>query len=198
MSVRLTTRIRMAARLRAFSRQLIACALTASAALLLLASTPGPAWAVSTRDLVELSKAGLGDDVLVALIEADGTVFNLDAPRILQLRAEGVSERVITAMIRNAPHPPSAPVPAAAASPAEGPPAPATPVLAEQSGAPYFVVIGEKPAAPPPAPEPTYYVPWIPAWGVRAVRPARPAQPTMGYRGFGRFINDGWVDSTRH
>jgi len=198
MSVCLTTDIGMSARLRALSRQLIACALTASGSFFLLALTAGPAWAVSTRDLVELSKAGLGDDVLVALIEADGTIFNLDAPRILQLRAEGVSERVITAMIRNASHPASAPAAAAAPAQVEARPAPATSVPAEQDGVPYFVVIGERPAPPPPAPAPTYYVPWIPAWGVTSVRPARPAQPTMGYRGFGRFINDGWVDNTRH
>ena len=71
----------------------------AACAALLVIGTPTVARAVSTRDLIELSKAGLGDEVLVALIEADGTVFNLDAPKILELRAAGVSERVITAML---------------------------------------------------------------------------------------------------
>ena len=74
----------------------------AACAVLLVGGAPDSAWAVSTRDLIELSKAGLGDEVLVALVEADGTVFSLDAPKILELRAAGVSERVITAMLKNA------------------------------------------------------------------------------------------------
>ena len=84
----------------------------AACAVLLVGGAPDLAWAVSTRDLIELSKAGLGDEVLVALVEADGTVFSLDAPKILELRAAGVSERVITAMLKNAsrPSPASSPV----------------------------------------------------------------------------------------
>jgi len=163
----------------------------AACAGLLVAGTPRIASAVSTRDLIELSKAGLGDEVLVALIEADGTVFNLDAPKILELRGAGVSERVITAMLRNAPRAAPAPgtvdVPAAAAPPAPSP---------GQAGDPYFVVIGEKPPSPQPEPTPTYVLPWIP-WANTFGRPVRSARPTMQYRGFGRFINDGWIDNTR-
>src|SRR3954451_4929621 len=142
MSVRLTTQIGFPARLRALRRRGFAPALTVTSALLLLTCTAATAWAVSTRDLIELSKAGLGDEVLVALIEADGTIFNLDGPKILQLRAEGVSERVITAMIRNASHP--APVPSGNLSPApvEPRPAPLQSAPTEQDGSPYFVVIG--------------------------------------------------------
>src|SRR5919107_1721821 len=95
----------------------------AACAVLLVGATPEAAWAVSTRDLIELSKAGLGDDVLVALVEADGTVFSLDAPRILELRAAGVSERVITAMLKNASR---ASAPPAAAAPERANAAPPT------------------------------------------------------------------------
>ena len=193
MSVRLTTRAgRALARIRAFHRR-ARCLAVAAGAVLLVAATSSPALAVSTRDLVELSKAGLGDDVLVALIEADGTIFNLDAPKILELRAAGVTERVIIAMLRNA----SRPAPAAA--PTEADPralAAPSPAPAEQDGAPYFVIIGEKPPAPAPLPTPTYFVPWIP-WTGTQVHHGRRAQPFMEYRGFGRFINDGWVDNTR-
>jgi hypothetical protein len=166
---------------------------TAAGALLLLGGTPNLAWAVSTRDLIELSKAGLGDEVLVALIEADGTVFNLDAPRILELRASGVSERVITAMLRNGSRrlPPSPPATADNQAAGALPPAPD-----ERDGAPYFVIIGEKPAPPLTPPAPTYVVPWVP-WGGAHGRPVRAAQPVIEYRGFGRFINDGWIDNTR-
>ena len=162
-------------------------------AMLLAAGTPDSAWAVSTRDLIELSKAGLGDEVLVALIEADGTVFNLDAPRILELRAAGISERVITAMLRNASRPTSASAPAAADGQTADPPQPAAD---ERDGAPYFVIIGEKPAPAPPPPAPTYIVPWVP-WTGTPGRHVRAARPFIEYRGFGRFINDGWIDNTR-
>jgi hypothetical protein len=195
MSVRLTIQSRALARVRAPHRRATGLAV-AACALLFVAAVPTPALAVSTRDLIELSKAGLGDDVLVALIEADGTVFNLDAPKILELRDAGVSERVITAMLRNATRP--APDAASAAMEAHGAAAP-PPAPAEHVGAPYFVIIGEKPPAAEPPTQPTYYLPWIPWAGIQAhpVRPARPARPTMEYRGFGRFINDGWVDNTR-
>jgi hypothetical protein len=158
----------------------------------LVGATVRPAYAVSMHDLVALSKAGLGDEVLVALIEADGTVFNLDGPKILELRAQGLSERVITAMIRNGlrentPSPLPEPVPP--------PPVPQPTAAAGTAQDPYFVVIGEKPPEPTPPPAPLYVVPWVP-WVAPRIRGAHPA-PFITYRGFGRFINDGWIDNTR-
>lgn len=199
MIVRLTTTRtgRVLTRARSRSRT-SAIAFVAACAVLLVVGTPTVARAVSTRDLIELSKAGLGDEVLVALIEADGTVFHLDAPKVLELRAAGVSERVITAMIRNGSHAATAAasvatdVQPAAAAPPSSPPMPP-----EQVGAPYFVVIGEREPSPPPPPTPTYFLPWIPAWSGVHGRAARVPQPTTQYRGFGRFINDGWVDHSR-
>jgi hypothetical protein len=175
-------------------RRRVGSLLVAASAVLLGWATPHEAWAVSTRDLIELSKAGLGDEVLVALVEADGTVFNLDAPRILELRAAGVSESVITAMLRNASRPAPAPSGVAGADRAAAAPPPAPD---DRDGAPYFVIIGEKPAAPPTPPAPTYIVPWVPSWAGTPGRPARPTRPMIEYRGFGRFINDGWIDNTR-
>lgn len=68
-----------------------------------------PAEAVTIRDLIELSRAGLGDEVLIELIAVDGSVFNLDAATIRELKASGVSEKVILAMLRagRAPLPPA-------------------------------------------------------------------------------------------
>lgn len=147
------------------------------------------ALAVSTRDLVALAQAGLSDDVLVALIEADGTVFSLDAPRILELRQQGLSERVIMAMLRSGRQ--AAPPQAAA------PQAPAAPLaLADLSdGAPTLVIIGETPAPPVVQVQQTsvIVVPWVPVFRAPAGPPS--TAPTLqGLRGFGRFINDGWVD----
>lgn len=56
--------------------------------------------AVTIRDIVELSRAGLAPEIIVVLIEVDGSVFDLDTPQILDLQANGVSDPVIVAMIR--------------------------------------------------------------------------------------------------
>ena len=59
------------------------------------------AQAVTLRDIVELTKAGLGDEVLLALIDVDGGVFDIDAATLKSLKAAGVSERVIVALVRS-------------------------------------------------------------------------------------------------
>jgi hypothetical protein len=59
---------------------------------------------LTTHDLVALHRAGLGDEVLVALVEADGGPFHLSHAEILDLRAEGLSDRVLAAMIRAGRH----------------------------------------------------------------------------------------------
>ena len=69
----------------------------------------------------------------------------------------------------------------------------APPAGAPQSD-PYFVIIGDKPPEPLP-PQETYVVPWVP-WVGPPVRTPRHPQPFINYRGFGRFINDGWIDNT--
>jgi len=90
--------------------------------LTVLALTAGRAEAVTIRDIIELSKAGLGDSVLLALIEVDRSVFAIDAATIKKLKDAGVSEVVIVAMIRSGretPEPPPAPI-----EPQDPPPAP--------------------------------------------------------------------------
>ena len=66
-----------------------------------LAITTVRADAVSLRDIVELTQAGLSDDVLVALIEIDQTRYDLDAEQLLELQAAGVSETVMLALLRS-------------------------------------------------------------------------------------------------
>lgn len=68
---------------------------------LILTVAGRPAEALTIRDIVELSKAGLGEDVLLALIEVDRQVFAIDRDTIRSLKQSGVSERVIVAMIRS-------------------------------------------------------------------------------------------------
>ena len=149
---------------------------------------PAAASAVTVRDIIELTKAGLSDDILTALIDADRTVFSLDKNEILALKKAGVSEAVLLKMIRSR-RDFDAPT---ATQEQEMPPAIAVP----QPAVPEVVVIGGH--APPPVTVvvPQYfYVPYS-IWGVPTHHPIRAPQPVIApeYRGFGRFINDGWVN----
>ena len=67
------------------------------------------AQAVTLKDIVDLSKAGLGDEVLLALIDVDGGVFDVDPVTLKSLKAAGVSERVIVALVRSGRERPIAP-----------------------------------------------------------------------------------------
>ncbi len=82
---------------------------------------PRPAEALTVRDVVELTRAGLGEDTLLALIDVDPSVFPIDAATMTSLKTAGVSERVIVAMIRSGRGP--APAPAAESGATLGPPA---------------------------------------------------------------------------
>ncbi len=62
---------------------------------------PAAASALTVRDVVELTRAGLGEETLLALIEVDPSVFPIDAASLKALKAAGVTERVIIAMIRS-------------------------------------------------------------------------------------------------
>ena len=114
----------------------------------LLALAAGRAEAVTIRELVELSKAGLGDEVLIALIDVDRRVFSIDAPTLKQLKEAGLSDAVILALIRSGRTPPVEPAPAAA---------PVAPVETRQ---PEVIVIDHHDAQPQPpaaAPAPVAY-----------------------------------------
>ena len=116
--------------------------LIAFVALFVLAA--GRADAVTIRDLIELSKAGLGDDVLIALIEVDRQVFAIDTATLRKLKDGGVSEAVIGALIRSGRTPRAEPEPAAEPQPQPEP------------RQPEVVVIDHR-DAPAPAPAPMAY-----------------------------------------
>lgn len=71
------------------------------AALVVVTALASTADALTVRDIIELSKAGLGDDVLLALIEVDRSVFSIDTATLKMLKTSGVSEAVIVAMVRS-------------------------------------------------------------------------------------------------
>lgn len=133
-------------------RRILSLALAVTAVTVL---TAGRAEALSVRDVIELSKAGLGEEVLLALIEVDPSIFAIDAPTLKQLKAAGVSERVIVAMIKSGrtarPEPASAPD--------------IEPASSSRSHEPDVVVIDHRDApAPAPAPAPVAYPVAVPVY----------------------------------
>ena len=65
--------------------------------------------AVTLREIIELSKTGLSDEVLLALIDVERRAYPVDSDTLKMLKESGVSERVIIAMIRSGRSKPSVP-----------------------------------------------------------------------------------------
>lgn len=100
-------------------------------AVLLLA--PASARAVTIDDIVALSNAGVTDSILIAVIDADQTVFDLTPQQILELKQAGVSDNVVVKMVGTSRE-------------FEGRPM--------RRDAPSLVIIGEKPGEKTLSPEP--------------------------------------------
>lgn len=67
---------------------------------LLLAPWSARAGELTLRDVIELHRSGLGEDLLIAVIEADGGPFTLGFADIHDLKSDGLSERVIATLVR--------------------------------------------------------------------------------------------------
>jgi hypothetical protein len=141
---------------------------------------------LATRDLVALHQAGLGDEVLIALIEANYAVFNLGYVEIVELRKQGLSERVLIKMIesKNAPPRPSAVPPLQQAAP--------TPVVVHQT------VTQEVRVEAPRAQREREYV-QVPVYVPVPVRPREPVkEPEPVYWGFnGQRRPDAWKETPK-
>lgn len=98
-----------------FRRYVLLCT-----ALLTMAAA-SRAEAVTIRDIIELTKSGLSDQVLLALIEVDRGVFAVDSSTVQRMKEAGVSDAVIVALIRSGrtvrEQEPSAPPPAPTPAP---------------------------------------------------------------------------------
>jgi hypothetical protein len=70
-------------------------------ALIAVLLTAARAEAVTVQEIIGLTRAGLGEEVLLALIEVDGSLFPIDAATLTNLKQAGVPERVIQAMVRS-------------------------------------------------------------------------------------------------
>jgi hypothetical protein len=116
----------------------------------------GRADAVTIRDIIELSKAGLSEPVLLALIEVDRSVFTIDTATLKKLKDGGVSDAVIVALIRSGRTPPPQRVEPAVATTDPDP---------EPAKEPQVIVIDHHdapPAAPQPVAVPVAYPVYVP------------------------------------
>jgi hypothetical protein len=142
------------------------------------------------EDIVKLSTARVHEDVIVNYIQTSGTIYNLGPSEIVRLRDEGVSDRVINAMMdQRKILAPSSVQPSVAQTPAPAPavsPAPAPAVTTVYVAATPQAVAQPQPATPastvhvipyPAAraayygPPPYYYRPPDYGWYYRPVYP---------------------------
>jgi hypothetical protein len=97
--------------------------------------------AVTVQQVVALSKAGVSEAVIVALIERDKTILTIEPEELVALKADGVSDTIVLAMLK------SGRAEAAAAEQADEEMQRAA-YLAAASAPPEFVVIGHDPDYP--------------------------------------------------
>jgi hypothetical protein len=81
------------------------------------AQYPVAAPETTIQDLLGLQAAGMTDDILIGLIQSSGTVFTLTADDLIYLRQQGLTERVLLAMLNTRRLPPPAVVPQQVAVP---------------------------------------------------------------------------------
>ena len=63
--------------------------------------TPRSAAAVTLDQVIALTKAGVTDVVILALIDRDRTIFAIEPEQLVTLQREGLSEKVILAMLKS-------------------------------------------------------------------------------------------------
>jgi hypothetical protein len=88
-------RVARAPHVRPLNRVLTAALFTS----ILLA--PLPAAAVTVDQIVALSKAGVSETVILALLDRDRTVLSIDPDQVVTLKREGLSDSLILAMLRS-------------------------------------------------------------------------------------------------
>ena len=109
------------------------------------------------EDVLKLSRAQVSEDVVLNFIQNSGTIYNLSPTDIIYLKNEGVSDRVVAAMLdqrRKVPEAAAQTSTTAASAPASPTPAPAT-TAADAQPAPVYAQ-----PAPEPAPSTVYTIPY--------------------------------------
>lgn len=114
----------------------------AFAALVALAvSVPARLAAVTVDQIVALSKSGVSDAVILALLDRDRTVLTIEPERLVALKREGLSDAVLLAMLKSGRGEAENAGRAVSAANAEA-------VLAAIDAAPGVVVVGHGPDRP--------------------------------------------------
>jgi hypothetical protein len=107
------------------------------------------------QEIVKLSHAKMGDDVILAYIRNSGASYNLSADDILYLNTQGVSQPVISALLQARSTAAAAPAPVMAPT-TPAPPVSPTPIASTPPSAPqvspYPGAVSPYPT-PPPAPQ---------------------------------------------
>ena len=105
--------------------------------LVLIGCVPAAASAVTIDEVVALSKSGVSEEVIVAVIERDQTLFTMSPALLMKLQRDGLSDRVLLALIKSG-------------RPSEPPPpvSPAAPVTASVPPPPAIAVVGHGPQPP--------------------------------------------------
>jgi hypothetical protein len=111
------------------------------ALILTIAWTPARLSAVTVDEIVSLSKAGVSEAVILALLDRDRTVLSIDPDRLVALKREGLSDTLILAMLRNGRQEGDDAARAVAAERAAD-------VLASLSSTPQVTIVGHGPERP--------------------------------------------------
>jgi len=131
--------------------------------LVLLGCVPATASAITIDEVVALSKSGVSEQVIVAVIERDQTLFTLSPALIMKLQRDGLSDRILLALIKsgrpNEPPLPTTPV-APVTAPVPPPPAIAVvghgPQLPNTSESDWLAADTTEAQSPPPVPPPVF------------------------------------------
>lgn len=174
-----------------------------------IAVSPARAEAITLKEIVELTRAGLSDEVLLALIEVDQRVFAIDPDTLKSLKDAGVSPAVIVAIVKSGRMPQPQPDPVVDVQPPDPPPPQVVvverPVVHEVAVAvpfPVYVAVGSRSRARyrdsyvvPPTPFAPYGTPSVSPTVHRpdVHRPEPRKRPEPVYWGFGGKLRpDAW------
>jgi len=120
-------------------RRLLPLVIRVTTVIIVVCVAPARADAITLREIIELTRAGVGEDVLLALIEVDQRVFPTDPSTLTMLKEAGVSERVVVAMVKSGRTP--APQPERTEVTAPDPPAPQVIVVEHERPVVYQVAV---------------------------------------------------------
>lgn len=110
---------------------------------LVLALVPATASAVTVQEIVSLTRAGVSEPVILALIERDKNIFTITPEQLVALQKEGLTDAVLLAMLRSGRQEPPLQQP-----PPPLPPAPAPQYDQYDQREPNVVVVGHGPDRP--------------------------------------------------